>query len=495
MNYRGLKDSLSFIHKLEKLEINGLPLKDHRVLGTYDFTPFVSQELLFTHAEFFESRGGTIAGLRASRRRGLVEASLSGLFSVIVSAIGIIAIILSRKKVLLYAADTLSSKEKHHDFRLDRVYRYFDLKKMSFAECFHTTLSRRTIFNTFKRRRINVFFLESIDFFYRVKTFFFKENYLINQNQLNNLGVPISMAKYFASRYYRALSLAKWRIRGLKFIFSTLPVKIIFTVDYPSHYGAMLVAAKSRGIRTIAFQHGHFTKYHLGWLNPDSMLSGEIPVPDRLYVWSDYWKRELLKLGTYFREVSIQISGYGDASIKYLNKEGGIGGDAINIMIPYETSANSKEMLKFLSGLASKAKIRIIFKLRPDMTTDDQLRDYGFLGERSGLDIVAVSSIDEALRMADCVLGVYSTILYDSVLRGVPVGVLKTGNDFGAGLWMNNLADLIDSDSQIAVKQISELVQLSSEERAMRRDILMGDSDQIIFADILNNELSLLKLS
>lgn len=73
-----------------------------------------------------------------------------------------------------------------------------------------------------------------------------------------------------------------------RMLFRVVKCKEVYIV--PSYgNGAIIGAAKSMGIKTVEFQHGVFSKYHLGYSFPNR--KSEIPYfPHVFYVWSNFWK-------------------------------------------------------------------------------------------------------------------------------------------------------------------------------------------------------------
>jgi hypothetical protein len=56
---------------------------------------------------------------------------------------------------------------------------------------------------------------------------------------------------------------------------------------------------------------------------------------------------------------------------------------------------------------------------------------------------------DLAISSSDIVLGTYSTMLYDAVRLGCPVAILETSIDYGDGMVINGLADMLSINSDV----------------------------------------------
>jgi hypothetical protein len=72
---------------------------------------------------------------------------------------------------------------------------------------------------------------------------------------------------------------------------------------------------------------------------------------------------------------------------------------------------------------------------------------------------------------ADVVCGVYSTFLYDAVLKGLPVAIIKTSSDYGEGMYKNDLATLVTAD--ISCSTLIEISNTPKEELEKHRNRLL----------------------
>ncbi len=390
------------------------------------------------------------------------------------SAIGFISVfsvlffIFSRRKVIVFTSDKISGKF-NNDFRLDTLYKALNKNEEKFIEIVHTIPGKSTFKNFFIRQR-PVIYLEAPDSFSfleirREKIRFLKKakNFdLKNFNNEERYFLRILLSKYVTSK-----SIFKWRCIFVRFLFNFSNVKELFCIDDVRHYNEIMLEAKEKKIKTYAIQHGHFTKYHTGWLKMTG-LPGKIIKPDQILVWSDYWKEQLLILGTYFNDKEIVVAG--EVSFKIRNKS-----ESSNkriILIPYETDAPKGEVVKYIKEIIKKEFI-VAFKIRSDIPKEEQKKEYDI--EESER-VLVIENLDQILPDVKAVLGVYSTFLYDCVKDLIPVGIFETSMDYGQGMVDNHLANIIRFEKDLN-DQMVNLINTPQEVLIKRKDKLIGQSE------------------
>jgi hypothetical protein len=192
-----------------------------------------------------------------------------------------------------------------------------------------------------------------------------------------------------------------------------------------------------------------------------------------LFVWSRYWKEELLSLGTYFPEESIVVGGAKAPAAAVATAPGRAPGRGVTVLIPFETDAPHREVADYVREMVRCPAVSVILKLRPDVPPEEQLRQYGF--DRSW-GVATVTDNSQALRITDLVAGTYSTFLYDMVLEGKPVCLFKTSLDYGESMVVNGLASRLDRDAPDLCGQIRAAVDTPTESLEARRQRLQGPS-------------------
>jgi hypothetical protein len=178
--------------------------------------------------------------------------------------------------------------------------------------------------------------------------------------------------------------------------------------------------------------------------------------------WSDYWKKELLRLGSVFPENALIVGGIpGRASVLPQKKAAGL-----LVLVPHETDSPKSEVSAFLERILEDIlSARVVIKLRPDHPRAEQMSAYPSLvfGGR----VSTITELSELTERPSVVLGVYSSFLYDMVRAEVPVLIMDTSMDYGRTMVENGLAEqVLLSDVVEAVKKAMELPMSVLEGRA-----------------------------
>jgi len=406
LDYRKTLESLQ---RLNSSLVDGKPLNHLFLHDNYDFWG-IYQMSLFSDLKRISGKDTAV-----KKYFGGVKDFLLKSFLLLES---LFAILLKKPDIFLFALDKTSSSIAMNDSRMDDVYRFLKKENISYVEIMHTIPSRQTIKNFIKRKRL-VIYLESFSFF-------------LSQRHLD--GIEPLVAKYD----YR-FSLSKRLIKLFTFLFKWKHPKALWGIDDTRNIHELVIAAKKANLVSYLFQHGHFTKYHVGWLKYNGQI-GRMPNADHLVVWNEYWKKELIDLGTYYPEDAIMVGGS-----KYLEKQNTAVPEKISVIIPYETDAPKNEVRGYIEKMNNEG-FNVYLKIRKDISTEKQIEEYG--GKNC---VIAV----ESFVPAHACLGVYSSFLYD-VIGIYPVGLLKTSMDYGYGMVKNQLAKEIVLDIPI-MEQIKNM--------------------------------------
>jgi len=397
-----------------------------------------------------------------------IKSAVTGLLLLAVSVISLTFFVFKRRDEVAVFTDDKTEGPFKNDTRLNAVYEALNAGRKRYLEVVHTVPRSLTFFNFFKRRRF-VVYLEAVDFIYQpfiwIKSR--KIRHLISQVDLSSfnanerifvkneleklaLGVPASMAK---------LKLFTWLMKCLR-------IKLCFSIDDTRHYSEFVEAGRRCKIPTFAIQHGHFTKYHTGWIKM-SKLDGAIMKADYIVVWSEYWKNELKKLGSYFKDEDVIVGGAKGGVEKLLLRSGSA------IVVPYEKDAPKESVKHFIDEVMRCGKYEIVFKARAGIEDlNCQLAEYNLMPE----DVTVAVDDKEVLKKVALVAGTYSTYLYDCVEKGIPVAIIESEIDYGEGMVENGLASFIKMDNRIC-ETIENCVNVSAAELGRREVLLRGEED------------------
>ncbi len=361
---------------------------------------------------------------------------------------------LTRKAdVLVFGVDKIAAPSGR-DFRIEGLYRFLEDRRIPYVDAFHTRLGRAFYRNAWIRRRCAIYH----------EALVFSASPRPGSDDLRiAASLPCDGFAAADRPFVRALAETALRravaspsvVRRYARILARLRPRAILAIDDTRYYHELVAAARTLGIPSYAFQHGHFTKYHAGWLKADAGPGDDIR-PDRLFVWSPYWKKELLRLGTNFKEEEIAVGGdpkggapKPEAAPYAPPHESG----RIELLVPFESDAPHGEIAKALASILATGRVKIWLKTRPDWDKESQLRAYGFAES----DPSRVEAIDDPARVrkgVHAVVGVFTSYLYEAVAMRKPVFVLKTSHDGGEGMIVNGLADAFDAAGPDAVDRL-----------------------------------------
>lgn len=476
--------SLAFLQKLNQIEIIQRPIKNTFFIGEYNLWQLYQQMLFediksFSKARIYEIKKRNFLTL-------IKDITLSSLV-VFDSLAGALTLIFSKRKIAIYSVDVISDTYKN-DSRLSDLYKVLEEKRIRYLEIIHTTLSRRLVKNFLLRKRPTIY-LES---FYIISNIIFGWRFSSKVKTLKQKDLEIfstSAEKSFAEslliQYEKRAYLTAKVVPLLSFVIRKSGLKAIFAIDDYRYSLEVILASRLAGIKTIALQHGHITKYQVGWLKMEG-VAGEAIAPDTFLVWSDYWKKELERLNSFMPSEKVIVGGWSKNQALSKNDSGNLieQRKQKTVLIPYETAAPKAPIKSLIEKLILGGEYKIIFKLRADIKKEEQLAQYG-LENMNHVNFSIETNGEKALAKCNALIGVYSTFLYDGVLRGVPVGILLSASDYGEGMVTNNLAENFSVSGDVA-KEVEKLLRIRSETLEERKKKLLGEKPLFLYDTLLN---------
>lgn len=330
---------------------------------------------------------------------------------------------------LIYTTDKISTNTPLVcDKRIAELYRVLVDRNESFLEIVHGAYNRKTFVHAKRRKRDVVYYEVLHGLPGRTRS-------VVPAYDTSGFdAVEKVCAEIIFRTMVEAVAQSQRVITRTKRLCEWLDVKVLYSIDDPRYYYELLHAAHSVNAKTVAIQHGHITKYHLGWLS-----YGETPyiqvAPQKFIVWSSYWKRELERLGSHSKQDTVVVArkSHGTQESRIALKDGDL-----QVIFPYETDAPKEEVTLAIKAACACNTFSVIFKVRGDIDAEGQLKEYGlteFKHERFAVE----TEVTPKPNML--VIGTYSTYLYDMIERMVPVAYLDTTLDFGIGLVDNGLAE------------------------------------------------------
>lgn len=457
MSGRNMAEDLAFLERLGEVTIDGGLVRERTLSDGTSWLQRVHQRLFDIDIPERNTE--------KSKQGGELGAVVAYFMLLKVSTWGLLVGLIRRPKVLVFSVDKKSDKKTRGDFRIHHVYKTLAELGYSYQELFHTTINS-SLYGRYVGRGRFAMYLEALDglwFFGRWCTGFFRKK---SSHIFGNLPEDEDEARAMVSlleKYLAVDGLYTFRVQVLSWVLKTIGYQSIIGIDDVRHYHELMSAAKQAGITTAAVQHGHFTKYHVGWRALGT--SGPYARADVLLVWSEYWKRQLHTLGSVYGDDVVVAGGGASTNISFAPAK-----DELTVLVPFETIAPLEEVRECLTALTACEGVSVLVKGRPDWEVGKQQELYG------GLPVVI--SLED-IPKPDVCLGVYSTFLYDMYAAGIPVGVLETSMDYGYGMIEGGLA------AHISKKNICEAVRSLADSSVTPARLCTGVSFTEMVAKVL----------
>ena len=178
--------------------------------------------------------------------------------------------------------------------------------------------------------------------------------------------------------------------------------------------GALVWAAKKHNIEVYEFQHGTFSRYHLGYSFPGRKKPVDY-FPDKFLVWNDFWKNHM---PLPIPEKDVIINGF-DYLEKMKDKYRRIRKRKNMAVVISQGAIGFRIAEKICQNFRRLSHFSIYYKLHPGEYA--QKTSYGYLARLKGLgNIKIVEDVDlyGLLARSEYQIGVFSTALYEGVELG-----------------------------------------------------------------------------
>lgn len=481
LSMRDLHYELDLLRRMEQARVNELPLTE---LELYDggvlWQRFHQAVFDGDIKRFARTRSFSHLLKEEKRFKQPLRGAVVVLTATLLSAVAFFISVLRRPRVLVFSIDKVSDQETKSDFRIRGIYRTLSKNTISYVECFHTLLGRSVMTNALRRKR-PALYLEGFDWVYYLIRPLFETSGVLTIENLSGTDDEVAFMRHIITKYVRTRGVLVFRKKILTVFMKLTGVKAVVGIDDVRHYHEVVSAARTLDIPSIMVQHGHFTKYHTGWLgyqNPPTHV--RYITADLLLAWSDYWKEELVRLGSVFHRDQLKISGYQSASVEnpFSSTSHEVGRV---ILIPHETESPKAEVSEYIRRCARLENTIVYLKIRPDLTEAEQFATY----DEDVRTLVRVATTLSDVPRPHMVCGVYSTFLYDMVLACVPVLVMETSMDYGEGMIKNGVAETLSLNS--LEEGIHRAENIHEDERRRRRERIASSKN---FEETLLDELT-----
>lgn len=247
------------------------------------------------------------------------------------------------------------------------------------------------------------------------------------QNETDLFLLSSQIIKIIFGNFYWSKRIYKWLLMRIR------PDFLLFE-DTGSF--SICSAAEELGIKTIEFQHGIFTRNH-----PDALPDLALPykstliIPDKLFLYGTFWKRELEFNGFYDNELcatgSIRIERY--RKIRETYKKDYCGDATCYIVITTQGFA-VKQLINFIHQFLDLAEgnlsYKLYIKLHPTYDCDKSAYDVAFASNHRVKIIEGPNepSTFDLLTRSDIHISISSACHYDALGLGVPTVILALPN-------------------------------------------------------------------
>ena len=193
---------------------------------------------------------------------------------------------------------------------------------------------------------------------------------------------------------------------------------------------------KTENIKVFEVQHGHIYPYHIGYLLPKSNKVAKDLFPDKIFVWSNYYKNILLNNN--WQENQILVSGdftYNNeiSQEKHIDKNeySYITSKFDNIITIISQHTLCDEINQFLKNVGSiPAKTAVLIKLHPKYQMIQE-KSFSSILKNKNVILLKEGNIKSCLRISDLVIGVYSTAVIEAIEMNKEVHLINASmSDF-----------------------------------------------------------------
>ena len=447
-----LDKNLEILKKINLLRIEGIPIYDfckYKQYSTWSFQQIWLWDALINRSA--KKKRKSIVDI-IIRVKNVIQYSILALLL-------ILKLRISKTKILVY-----SIAKSKKDFRLAKVFSFLEKNNIKYGEIVHGYKSN--LYNTKA-----VFFIDLVNYlFSSEKTNHRLELDEFEEGQRDDLKLIVNELLANTAQSEKKIKFIKWYLK-------LAGVDTILAIDDPRYYNELIVAAQELNIKVIAFQHGRFNKYLIGWINYN-IPSEKYIIPDKFIVWNKYWRDKLISLSPVYNlhQKRIIIGGqpfYSNNDFMAIQFDG-----QLVVLIPFELKADKEAIKNCIKQLLLIPKLKIYFKARPDQDIEEQLKISELHDFRSRSNFNIIQELNaEILKEINLVIGTYSTLLYEMIESGKPVMVLRSDNTQADNLVDSGLAEFLTDNSVDLESQMKSVASTSIDILKERKNTITTQVD------------------
>jgi hypothetical protein len=286
------------------------------------------------------------------------------------------------------------------------------------------------------------------------------------QKSLPELNFRPSYIRHILTKYY-------WTKRIYGSLIAFIKPQILFLqVAYTNH--ALVAAAREVNIPVIEFQHGVIDRHHPGysWTGYASCYKNQMIIPNRLFVYGDYWQKELSDNGFWDNELrpvgSLRIDQYRNRPV-LIDDEKNLSHNKTKKIIVTTQALDVERLISFIVEFLEiiTTPVELFIKLHPReynrQPYEEAFSNYSNVHIVSGHE---PPSTFELISMADYHASIHSTCHYEALGLGKPTIILPL-KDHERVLRLCELAP----GYAVVAQSPTEMGRIVSQERSVPRDI------------------------
>lgn len=360
-----------------------------------------------------------------------------------IGTIAIVSTLFKRKKTLVYSPDKFDVRF-NCDFRLQEIYLYLRKNNVLFVEIFHTTLGRVFLKNCISRKRFALY-REYLPFQVRKSKLIEKDFMCVVS------GFEVHQETYIRNVLQCIDTVSKesvlWVLTLVRYI-RFMKIEKLVTVDDMRSAQEIITACHMLDIPTYGFQHGHINQYHTGLMNYNIPIEYSSPF-DTLFVWNTYWLEKLVTNSTMYTYKNVEVGGYirypKQLSLQSKQKNIPHTFSDLSVLIVNDTWASKNEVRMYIQRFV-EVGATVYIGIRPDISKELQFAEFGLHPDSKV--IPCIGADPEIIKKLHCVVGVYSTFLYEMMFYNLPIFAMDTSFTFGEDLVIDGLAQSLKKNFQ-----------------------------------------------
>jgi hypothetical protein len=264
------------------------------------------------------------------------------------------------------------------------------------------------------------------------------------------------------TQYRPVVAESYWKVKVIRRILKFLRIRRFVLIDDSRHANELLLACRREGIPTLAYMHARFNEFFVGLSHTPF---------DHYLVWSEYFKKKLMRLNPIYRADQITVCGH--PRLPNVLKAVPRDPNRLRILLVGESNIDYEDLHPFFDVLVTIPGMDIFFRGKP-----------GYQGEflpRHPLYDRLVHDNEGTLfdtlhrHRVGLVLATHSSILLESWLVGVPALMLNSSYDLAWDLYNEGLVDLCESPEHLP-ECIQRLHTLSDHEIEVQSQRIWGEN-------------------